>query len=183
MQQKADGYRDDSQFDRQSFTTRWDINKESLFVKTLLSTTKVGQSGSSSLNKDDYKNNPEKNVYKRDVGGRDIEASRLSSEFIIGLNEDQQLELTPFYRVNTSTMMPSWMVTYDPNVRETNFETIGLLSKFRQAYTDIDGELVVGIDVDHSPSEYVEYQVNMNVQNIEGDYYYLDYTKTRLAFL
>ncbi len=175
---QSDTFRDDADFDRQSTTARWDVNKSDLNVKTLFSITEVDQSGSSSLNKDDYENRPEKNTFKSDIGGRNIKAARLSSEFIMDISDNQQLELTPFYRNNDSSMMPSWMVSYDPNSRETKFETFGLLSKWRQDLSSIDGELVLGVDIDHSPSRYKEFKVTMTEEERDGDTYYLGYQKT-----
>ena len=164
-----DGFRDDAQYDRGSLNSRFDyqLNKN-LSVKNTVSFTKVEQSGVSGLEYDDFKNNVEKNTFQGDVGGRDIQAIRASSQWLFQTGSDSQLTMTPFYRNNESSMMPSWMVTYDPNERETQFESYGLLSKWRTNFNNIAAQLIVGMDVDHTPSEYQEFVVDMIK---DGDFY------------
>lgn len=153
-----EGYRDESEYDRASLSGRWDFSGDTLSVKTLLSYTEVDQSGASSLTEDDYKNDTTKNKYHGDVGARDVEALRLSSEFAIDL-EDSLLSFTPFYRNNTTAMTPSWMFSYDPNIRESKFESFGLLTKYRYDFNE-NNQLITGIDIDYTPSTYKEEAIN-----------------------
>ena len=140
-----------------------------------VSYSEIDQSGVSGLEFDDYKNNIEKNEYAGDVGSRDIEALRMSAVISTELTSGQLLTMTPFYRNNTSNMMPSWMVSYDPNVRETEFESFGLLSKWRVKQTR--SEIVTGLDIDHTPSSYLEEQVTVTAE----DDIYTDYDKTGIV--
>ena len=163
------GYRHASSYNRQSLNTRWDIDhSDTLHIKTLLAYTRVEQSGSSALSEDDYKSNPRRNYFHGDTGFRDVDAVRLSSEINIHQGEHGLFTLTPFYRYNRMDMMPSWMITYDPNTRETRFETLGLLAKYRRQLPGVDGEIILGADIDHSPSRYLEREITM-IQS--GDIY------------
>lgn len=154
-----EGYRDESEYDRASITGRWDYNGTGLNVKTLLSYTEVDQSGVSSLEDDDYENDTQKNRFHGDVGYRDVEALRLSSEFSLDF-DNGLLSFIPYYRNNTTIMSPSWMVTYDPNLRESKFESFGILTKYRHDFSDTL-QLISGIDIDYTPSTFVEEDVTM----------------------
>lgn len=125
-------------------------------VKTVASYTDVDQSGSSSLEEEDYKKDPQKNCYRDDIGFRKVEAVRLSAEFRYQTNEHQLFTITPFYRDNQMVMMPSWMITYDPNVRDYQFQSYGAMLKFRQNLANGRGQFIVGLDTDYTPSSYEE---------------------------
>ena len=169
-----DGFRDDAEYDRGSLNTRFNYKLSSnIEAKNTVSFTKVDQSGVSSLEEDDYKENETTNFYKGDVGARDIEALRVTSEINFLSGKNSLITMTPFYRQNESNMMPSWMVTYDPNYRETQFESFGLLSKYRLNLAN-NSVLIIGTDIDHTPSSYQEFSVEVTK---EGDFY-TGYTKT-----
>lgn len=162
-----EGFRDESDYDRTSVDSRWDIDLDGVAVKTLLSYTKVDQSGASSLEGADYRHDTEKNRFHGNTGFRDVEALRLSTDIAIDLNANSLLSIIPFYRNNTTKMSPSWMVTYDPNERESQFESFGVLSKYRHNLSDTT-QLILGFDIDYTPSAYKEEAVNFTA---EGDIY------------
>jgi iron complex outermembrane receptor protein len=156
-----DGYRDASDYQRYSVSSRVDgLLSQQTNYKVMAAYTSVDQSGVSDLEEDDYKNNPTKNKYHGDVGSRDVSAFRLTSEFSTALSDDTLLTFTPFYRYNNTEMMPSWMVTYDPNLRAAEFQSFGLLSKYRKNFSR--GEFIAGLDMDHTLSEYTEQQVTVD---------------------
>jgi len=167
------GFRDNADYSRASLNSRilhkLSSNSQANFS---VSYSEIDQSGVSGLEFDDYKNNIEKNEYAGDVGSREVEALRMSAVISTELTSGQLLTLTPFYRNNTSTMMPSWMVSYDPNLRETQFESFGLLSKWR--VKQARSEIVTGLDIDHTPSSYLEEQVTVVSEND----IYTDYNET-----
>ena len=163
-----DGFRDDAEYERGSLNTRFNYQLSSnLEANNTVSFTKVDQSGVSDLKYDDYKSNVSKNFYQGDVGARDIEALRVTSELNYISGENSLITMTPFYRHNQSNMMPSWMVSYDPNYRETKFESFGLLTKFRHNFAN-DSVVIMGADIDHTPSSYQEFVVDVSKQ---GDFY------------
>lgn len=165
----SSGYRDDSSYKRNAANIRLDSQyNERLSSKAVLAYSKVDQSGVSSLEQDDFENDPTKNRFKGDTGFRKVEALRLSSEFNYHLNENQLLTVTPFYRDNNMTMMPSWTVTYDPNLRDYAFKSYGALIKFRQNILNGKALIIAGLDTDYTPSSYREQDIDMVT---DGEFY------------
>ena len=173
---QSDGFRDEANYDRQSLTARVDSQiNDSVQLKVVATYSTIDQSGVSSLEREDYQNNTRKNVYHGDIGFREVEAMRLSAEMIFEISADQLVTLTPFYRHNQMLMMPSWMVTYDANNRDYTFTSYGALLKYRQRFLDNAVELIVGMDVDSTPSTYREQNIEVT-QTEEG--IYTDYSPT-----
>ena len=164
------GFRDEAEYKRISSTLRVDgyVNDDTSF-KTIISVTQVDQSGVSSLETEDYKNETTKNLFHGDVGAREVTAIRLSTEFSYEPDNDSLISITPFYRHNKMKMMPSWMVTYDPNVREYEFDSFGVQSKYR---LNMPGgiQFIAGLDFDYTPSSYIETDVEKLTLNGEGVY-------------
>ena len=166
---KNSGFRDDADYERNNLNMRFNYQlSQHASAKNTLSFTKVDQSGVSSLEYDDYQNDVSKNKYQADVGARNIEALRVSSEINVTSLQGDLITLTPFYRHNKSSMMPSWMVSYDANVRDTQFESFGLLSKWRRKFNN-GGLVISGLDIDHTPSRYEEFDVASSDITRDGD--------------
>jgi iron complex outermembrane receptor protein len=172
---QSHGFRDAADYDRQSLTGLVDnqIN-DRMQLKVMATYSTIDQSGVSSLEIDDYQNNSRKNLYHDDIGYREVEALRLSAEMAYKISADQLLTLTPFYRDNQMAMMPSWMVTYDANIRDYEFTSYGALLKYRQRFLDNAVELIVGMDIDVTPSTYLEEKIE--VTQVEG--IYTDYMRS-----
>ncbi len=157
-----EGYRDYSEYSRSSLNIRLDDEiSDSWTAKTIVSYTQVDQSGVSDLVEEDYKNNPQKNTFRSDIGYREVEALRLSSEFNRTIGKNGLSTATLYYRDNTMKMMPSWMVTYDPNIRDYQFESYGLMLKHRQNILHNKGKIIIGIDTDSTPSQYKEHSITI----------------------
>ncbi|MCH2037826.1 MAG: TonB-dependent receptor [Rickettsiales bacterium] len=156
-----EGYRDESEYNRYSTTGRLDgFIGDDLYVKTILSYTQVDQSGVSGLEEADYLNNPKKNFYHNDVGRREVEAFRFSSEISYEPDSINLYTITPFFRDNQMKLMPSWMLTYDPNDRDYQFQSYGFLAKYRRKLPSINAEFITGVDVDYTPSTYQEVRLS-----------------------
>lgn len=172
----SDGFRDEANYARQSLTGRVDTQlSDRTQLKVIATYSSIDQSGVSSLEIEDYQNNARKNFYHDDIGFREVEALRLSAELAYEMSNDQLLTLTPFYRDNQMLMMPSWMVTYDPNIRDYEFTSYGALLKYRQRFLDNTVELIVGMDFDITPSSYREEKIEVT-QTEEG--IYTDYSRS-----
>lgn len=172
---ESDGFRDAADYERESFTGRLDSRlSNSLNVKLIAAYSTIEQSGTSGLELADFVNHSEKNDYHDDIGFREVEALRVSAEFNYELSDSQLLSFTPFYRDNQMTMMPSWMVTYDPNIRDYEFQSYGALLKYRHRLLDDTLEIIGGADFDSTPSSYLEEEIT--VTQI-GDTY-TDYART-----
>ena len=158
----SDGYRDHSAYNRESLTGRYDHELSSLVnLKVVASHSSIDQSGTSSLEEELYRHDPTFNHYQNDIGFREVSSTRFSSEFDIQLDNDRLLTVTPFYRDNEMTMMPSWMITYDPNLRNYEFQSYGVLTKLRQNILDGKGQWILGLDVDYTPSDYTEHGIEV----------------------
>lgn len=170
---QSDGFRDAADYDRQSLTGRVDTQiNDRMQLKIMAAYSTIDQSGVSSLEIEDYQKNTRKNFYHDDIGFREVEALRLSAELAYEISGNQLLTLTPFYRDNQMLMMPSWMVTYDPNIRDYEFTSYGALLKYRQRFADNALVLIVGMDFDSTPSTYREekIEVTQTEENIYTDY-------------
>jgi len=173
----AEGFRDESEYSRNSITSRIDgFVNDDISYKTILSITDVEQSGVSSLEEDDYKNNTSKNLFHGDVGIRKVTAIRLSTEFEYEPDNKSLISLTPFYRHNRMKMMPSWMVSYDANEREYEFDSFGFQSKYRVDLNE-QVQFITGLDLDYTPSSYEERKVNVS-QDANGIYTGFDGAET-----
>ena len=168
----SEGYRDDAAYERYSTTVRLDHKLNDRWdSKTILSYSQVDQSGSSSLEEDDYRNNARKNHYTKDIGYREVEALRLHSEFATEIDDRRLVTITPYFRDNSMKMMPSWMITYDPNVRDYKFQSYGAMFKYRELFANGNGQWIAGFDVDYTPSTYEELAIDdpSDVQNSTTD--------------
>lgn len=180
-----EGYREHGDYSRTSASIRHDGKLGSQWdIKTVLSYTDVDQSGISSLEEEDYKNNPTKNIFHGDVGYREVAALRLSSELNRAVGSEGLFTSTFFYRDNEMKMMPNWMVTYDPNIRDYQFQSYGVMLKQRQNIFAGRGQIIVGMDTDFTPSSYKENSITMLPELGAGESreYYQDYALGELNY-
>lgn len=171
---QSDGFREASDYTRISSNLRLDSEISAQWqAKTLMSFGKIDQSGTSGLNFQDYQQNPTKNLFHGEMGARDVQAFRLSSELSYQISNTEQLMITPFYRHNRSELMPSWMLTYDPVLQETRFASYGILAQYSNQHSDRIN-WTTGIDIDYTPATFSEQQIEVFRQ---GDIY-TDYRLT-----
>lgn len=147
---RTDGWRDDTAYDRQSATLRWDRNLSQSRFKTVLTGTQVNQdtAGSSGLPLADYHNNPRKNLTP--ISYRKVSALRLSSAYEYEQG-DMLYSLTPYVRDNSMEMMANWSLGYDPSIYKTSNQSFGILAKVRRDFEPGQARLIMGVDVDYSP--------------------------------
>jgi len=164
----TDGWRDATDYDRQSATLRWDHFLQSgASLKTLLSTSNINQqtAGSSRLSEDDYYNDPTKNYTP--ISYRDVQATRLSTAYEKETH-NTLLSLTPFMRHNFMEYMPNWSFSYDPSIKETTSDSLGLLAKYRMDFKSYRTRVIVGADVDYTPGNRLEHSID--AVRIDGVY-------------
>jgi outer membrane receptor protein involved in Fe transport len=156
----TDGWRDETDFDRQAATLRWDSSlKNGAALKTIFSVSNIDQqtAGSSRLNRADYKDNPTVNYTP--ISFRKVKALRLSSEYTME-DEHTLLSLTPYLRWNKMDMMPNWSLSYDPVVYTTGHSSVGLAAKYRLDFAPYRTRLIFGSDIDYSPGSRDEDKIN-----------------------
>jgi len=169
----TDGWRDATEYDRESATLRWDHFLESgASLKTLLSTSNIDQqtAGSSRLSEDDYYNNPTENYTP--ISYRKVEATRFSTAYEKE-SHDTLLSLTPFVRHNFMEYMPNWSFSYDPSIKETESDSFGLLAKYRMDFNKFRTRLIFGADVDYTPGSRLEHSIDA----LRTDGIYTSYTR------
>ncbi len=157
---RTDGWRDATDYDRQTGTLRWDrILNSGATLKTVLTGSRIDQqtAGSSRLLADDYYNNPEINYTP--ISYRKVDALRVSMAYEKE-TADSLLSVTPYLRANSMDMLPNWMLSYDPVVYETANDSFGLLLKYRQDFAPYRTRVIVGVDVDHSPGSRYEQDIS-----------------------
>ena len=170
----TDGWREGTEYDRQSSTLRWDrFLDDGARLRTVLSVSDIDQqtAGTSRLSEDDYKNDPTKNYYV--ISYRDVQALRLSTAYEKE-TADTLLSITPYLRRNEMEYMPNWSFSYDPVIRKTENDSFGVQFKYRMDFVPNRTRVVVGTDVDYSPGGRLEHSIDA-VQT--GDVF-TDYTVT-----
>lgn len=158
----TDGWRDKTEYDRQSVTGRWDHFLQSgASLKTVLAVSNIDQqtAGSSRLSEADYKNNPTLNYTP--ISYRAVEALRLSVAYEKE-SSNSLLSVTPYVRSNSMELLPNWSLGYDPVVYKTSNDSLGLQLKYRQDFVPMRTRLVTGVDLDYSPGSRVENSITVN---------------------
>jgi iron complex outermembrane receptor protein len=162
---QSTGFRDHAAYTRHSGSIRLDhalgLTTDAV---THIAYTSVQQRGVSALNAADYYHRPHHNNYRNSVGRRDVQALRISTAITHTPSPHQEWAITPFFRSNRMQLMPSWMLSYDPNDRDYRFQSYGALLKHRYQTADQSRVLITGLDLDYTPSTYTEYQLTNESQ-------------------
>lgn len=156
----TDGWRDATEYDRQSATLRWDrAVGNDMIIKTVLSWSDIDQqtAGSSVLSESDYLNNPTINYTP--ISFRKVQALRLSTA-IEQERGNSLISFTPYLRSNDMDLLANWSLGYDPSVYNTQNNSFGLLAKYRQDLPDIHARVIAGIDLDYSPGSRFEQSIS-----------------------
>ena len=152
----SDGWRDGAPYDRQSGTVRWDFTLGAgARLKTIATMSHVDQpgDGGSDVSLDDYQNQPTR-VYTP-IAFRRVIAARLSSELEVQQGAST-FGATLYSRYNTLDLMPSWQLSFDPQVWESRNRSIGLLARYQRQVAELDASLSAGVDLEYSPGSRVE---------------------------
>lgn len=156
----TDGWRDATDYDRQSANMRWDAYLDSgATLKTVLALSNIEQqtAGSSRLLLQDYLAHPTLNYTP--ISYRDVRAARLSVAYEKEGATDA-LSITPYLRHNFMELLPNWSLSYDPTVYETENDSFGVLLKYRRDFTPLRTRMIIGLDVDYSPGRYLEHAID-----------------------
>ena len=154
----SDGWRDDTEYDRQSATLRWDrFLDDGASLKTVLAASHIDQAQTGAVSRVDYENNPAINYPP--IGFREVDAIRLSSAYEHE-TADTLTSVTPYFRYNKLDLMPTWALTYDPTIYTTQNNSFGLTLKHRRDYAPMRTRVIVGADIDYSPGSRDEQSIN-----------------------
>ena len=162
----TDGWRQNTGYDRRSFNLRWDRQLSSTTrVKTIIGMTSIDQEtgANSPLPMPLYLEDPTVNL--RSPAYRKVDALRFSSSFEHDLGGGQQLSLTPYLRRNKMDLNGSFNFTGDARIEDTEVFSAGLLATYRRDFHDAyRSRLIVGLDLDRSPSKRLETKIAMSSQ-------------------
>ena len=162
----TDGWRQNTGYDRRSFNLRWDSQlSPTTRVKTIIGMTSIDQEtgANSALPMPLYLEDPTVNL--RSPAYRKVDALRFSSSFEHDLGGGQQLSLTPYLRRNKMDLNGSYNFTGDARIEDTEVFSAGLLATYRRDFHDAyRSRLIVGLDLDRSPSKRLETKIAMSSQ-------------------
>lgn len=156
----TDGWRQQTAYDRQSGTLRWDSAVgDDATLKTVATFSKIDQqtAGSSAISYNDYQNNPRANYTP--ISLRKVDAFRLSTAYEKEWG-GSLLSITPYYRNDSMDLLANWSLSYDPTIYTTENQSFGAQIKFRHDFEPLRTRLIVGVDLDHSPGSRLENRIN-----------------------
>lgn len=157
---ESDGWRDATEYSRQSATLRWDRRVGSAtLVRTVASFSNIDQkpAGSASISEEDYRSDPTLNY--QPISFRDVQALRISTA-VERQTGSTLLSMTPYFRYNTMDLLPNWSLTFDPAVWETQNYSVGMQLRGRRDFEPMRSRVVAGADLDLSPGSRLETQLD-----------------------
>jgi outer membrane receptor protein involved in Fe transport len=92
------------------------------------------------------------------IAFREVEAIRLSTSYEREAGP-WQWNATAYARHNRLQLLPSWQLTYDPQVWDTKNRSLGAMLKSRRSFSAARASLIGGLDVDWSPGQRVIDQI------------------------
>ncbi len=153
---RADGWREGSPYDRQSGTVRWDHDvSERVRFKTVAAVTHVDQpgDGGGDVSTTDFLNAPSRTYTA--IAFRRVMAARLSSEVQVR-GESSSFGATLYARHNELDLLPSWQLSFDPQIWESKHRSVGLLTRYRRTVAPLRANLSTGVDLEYSPGSRLE---------------------------
>ncbi len=156
---RADGWREGSPYDRQSGTLRWDLHlTEGTRIKTVAALSHIDQpgDGGGDLTAGDFQTAPFRAYFPSAF--RRVKAARLSSEVQIR-GEQSSFGGTLYARYNELDLLPSWQLSFDPQIWESQNSSVGLLTRWRRTLTSIRTNLSTGVDLEYSPGSRLETRI------------------------
>ena len=149
---RSDGWRDDATYRRESGTLRWDYFAPGGWtIKSVLAASVVDQQELVALPEGEFERRPELNLSP--IGFRDVRAIRVSAA--IERERGPSLwSFTPYARDNVLEILPTWQLTFDPQVWETRSRSFGVLARYRRDLAPLSTRLIIGADVEVSPGSF-----------------------------
>ncbi|HWB40805.1 MAG TPA: TonB-dependent receptor [Gemmatimonadales bacterium] len=153
---RSDGWREGTPYDRQSGTLRWDYHlSDRSRLKTVAAFSHIDQpgDGGSDLTPEDYAAIPSRTYSP--IAFRRVKAARLSTELQI-LGETSSFGATLYTRYNELDLLPSWQLSFDPQVWESRHRSVGLLTRYRKLVAPLRTNLSTGVDLEYTPGSRLE---------------------------
>jgi outer membrane receptor protein involved in Fe transport len=160
-----DGWRDDTGQDRVSGTIRHDLRLgENQQLKTVVTTSWIDSpgDGGSDVSRADFESRATVNYTP--IAYRKVDALRFSSAYDRTVGP-WRTTATAYARHNRLRLLPSWQLTYDPQVWDSWNSSIGLMAQVRRDYGK-ESWITGGVDMDYSPGHRTEDEI---IPNMTGD--------------
>ena len=149
------GFRHETEQDRQSASLRWDRTfSPTQRLKTVIAFNNINSpgDGGSDLSRALYVSSPRVNLTP--IAQREVRSARWSTAYERH-GERGGLSLTGYARYSKLGLLPSWQLTYDPEIWEIRNYSVGLLAQARRHLEPMRTALIVGLDLDLSPGTHV----------------------------
>jgi outer membrane receptor protein involved in Fe transport len=173
---RTDGWREATDYDRQSITARWDhAFGDQALTKTVLAYSTIDQQtgANAPLIEDDYENHPTRNYHA--IAYRKVDALRLSSAFERESGATL-ISVIPYVRDDSMELLPSFTLNSDPQLYTTANKSLGLLAKWRQDLAPLRTRLIAGLDLDYSPGGREENSLTVTSTGSGAARVFTDYT-------
>ena len=145
------GYRDGTEQERESANLRWDHSLgSSSRLKTVLAFSNINSpgDGGSDVSRDDYEHDPRTNYTP--IAFRKVRAARWSTG-LEKVADNSRFSVTGYARYDRLELLPSWQLTYDPEVWKIQNYSVGLMVQGRRDFTPMRTRITGGVDLDLSP--------------------------------
>jgi iron complex outermembrane recepter protein len=151
----SDNWKQAAPFNRQSGTVRWDlVGGRGWTAKTVLTGSNIDQQDVPAIDSAKfYANSAERKLNLAPIAFRKVQALRVSS----AIEHDGGASLwsmTPYARYNVLELLPSWQLTYDPQVWDTRNTSLGVLTRYRRDFVPLRTRVILGADVELSPGSF-----------------------------
>jgi len=94
------------------------------------------------------------------IAFRKVDALRFSSALEWGGGAgNSTVSLTPYARYDLLQLIPSWQLSYDPQIWDTRNYSAGLLAKYRRDFQPLRTRFIGGVDIDYSPGSFTADQI------------------------
>lgn len=171
---RMDGWRENSPYERQSASLRWDRLFRGWSARTVITGTRVEQNDVLALTQEQF--DARDPVNRSPVAYRRATAARWSTAFERE-HGSTLWSITPFARHNVLELLPSWQLTYDPQTWDTRNNSAGLLAKYRREYPDQHARIIAGADFDWSPGSFLANRAELQTTGTGAARVFESYTK------
>lgn len=171
---RMDGWRQNAPFDRQSGTVRWDhYGHDGLTVKTVVTGSQISQNDVLTLSRAQF--TARNSINRSPLAFRDVKAFRVSSA-VEKTQRATSWSVIPYARINDLGLLPSWQLTYDPQVWDTKNTSAGVLTRYRRDITPLRTRMIIGTDVDYSPGRFTADQAVLQTAGTGADRIFSGYS-------
>lgn len=175
---RADNWKELAPFDRTSATLRHDYLSDGGWTfKTVVAYTAVDQQDVPAVNTTQFAN--DRALNRAPIAFRSVDALRAST----AIEKESGATLwsvTPFLRNNAMGLLPSWQLTFAPQIWDTRNRSAGLLAKVRRDLEPWRTRVVGGLDLDFSPGSFTAQRIGVTPTG--PDNVYETYTREEMQY-